>query len=45
VPARRSPWMTSDLDDFRDLARTFCEKEIKPNVETYIEDKQVARDL
>ncbi|WP_408897294.1 acyl-CoA dehydrogenase family protein [Nocardioides sp. R1-1] len=42
---RRSPWMDTDLDDFRDLARTFCEKEIKPNVETYIANKQVDRDL
>jgi len=37
--------MDTDLDDFRDLARTFCEKEIKPNVETYIANKQVDRDL
>ncbi|HVK30269.1 MAG TPA: acyl-CoA dehydrogenase family protein [Nocardioides sp.] len=37
--------MNQDLDDFRDLARTFCEKEIKPNVETYIANKQVDRDL
>jgi len=34
-----------DLDDFRDLARTFCEKEIKPNLERYIANKQVDRDL
>ncbi len=45
MPVRRSPWMDQDLDDFRDLARTFCEKEIKPNVERYIENKQVDRDL
>jgi acyl-CoA dehydrogenase len=45
MPARRSPWMDSDLDDFRDLARTFCEKEIKPNVTRYIENKHVDRDL
>ncbi|WP_141004945.1 acyl-CoA dehydrogenase family protein [Nocardioides humi] len=42
---RRSPWMNQDLDDFRDLARTFCEKEIKPNVERFIENRQVDRDL
>ena len=42
---RRSPWMNTDLDDFRDLARTFCEKEIKPNVDRFIENKQVDRDL
>jgi acyl-CoA dehydrogenase len=45
MPVRRSPWMDTDLDDFRDLARTFCEKEIKPNAERYIENKQVDRDL
>ncbi|GAA1507962.1 acyl-CoA dehydrogenase family protein [Nocardioides humi] len=37
--------MNQDLDDFRDLARTFCEKEIKPNVERFIENRQVDRDL
>jgi acyl-CoA dehydrogenase len=37
--------MTQDLDDFRDLARTFCEKEIKPNVDRFIANKQVDRDL
>jgi acyl-CoA dehydrogenase len=42
---RRSPWMNQDLDDFRDLARTFCEKEIRPNVDAYIANKQVDRDL
>jgi acyl-CoA dehydrogenase len=45
MPARRSPWMDQDLDDFRDLARTFCEKEIRPNVDRYIENKHVDRDL
>lgn len=40
-----SRWMDEDLKDFRDLARTFCEKEIKPNVENYIANKQVDRDL
>nr|WP_241248266.1 acyl-CoA dehydrogenase family protein [Nocardioides sp. KC13] len=42
---RRSPWMDQDLEDLRDLARTFCEKEIKPNIESYIANKQVDRDL
>jgi acyl-CoA dehydrogenase len=37
--------MTQDLDDFRDLARTFCEKEIKPNSERFIKNKQVDREL
>ena len=48
MPARRSPWMNSadgELDDLRDLARTFCEKEIKPHAETFIENKQVDREL
>ncbi|WP_183092693.1 acyl-CoA dehydrogenase family protein [Nocardioides stalactiti] len=45
MPARRSPWMDQELDDLRDLARTFCEKEIKPNIETFIADKQVDRQL
>ncbi|MDO7867498.1 acyl-CoA dehydrogenase family protein [Nocardioides jiangxiensis] len=40
-----SRWMDEDLKDFRDLARTFAEKEIKPNVEKYIANKQVDRDL
>jgi acyl-CoA dehydrogenase len=34
-----------ELDDFRDLARTFCEKEIKPNVDRFIANRQVDRDL
>ena len=34
-----------ELDDLRDLARTFCEKEIKPHIETFIENKQVDREL
>ena len=43
--SRRSPWMDQDLDDLRDLARTFFEKEVKPNIDTYIADKHVDRDL
>ncbi len=42
-PASR--WMDEDLESFRDLARTFSEKEIKPNIERYIENKQVDREL
>jgi len=45
MPARRSPWMNQELDDLRDLARTFSEKEIKPNIETFIANKQVDREL
>ncbi len=40
-----SRWMDEDLASFRDLARTFCEKEIKPNAERYIEQRQVDREL
>ncbi|MFJ9389915.1 acyl-CoA dehydrogenase family protein [Nocardioides sp. NPDC101246] len=43
--SRRSPWMDQDLDDLRDLARTFFEKEVKPNIDTYIADKHVDRGL
>ena len=45
VMTRRPPWMNADLDDLRDLARTFCEKEIKPHIETFIADKHVDRQL
>lgn len=45
MTTRRSPWMNQELDDLRDLARTFCEKEIKPNIDRYIDNKQVDREL
>ena len=45
MPSRRSPWMTADLDDLRGLARTFLEKEIKPNIERFIANKEVDRGL
>jgi hypothetical protein len=38
MTVRRSPWMNQELDDLRDLARTFAEKEIKPNIETSIKN-------
>jgi acyl-CoA dehydrogenase len=37
--------MNQELDDLRDIARTFSEKEIKPNIENFIKNKQVDRDL
>jgi acyl-CoA dehydrogenase len=43
--SRRSPWMNQELDDLRDIARTFAQKEISPNIERFIENKQVDRDL
>jgi acyl-CoA dehydrogenase len=42
---QRSSWMTDDLDAFRDLARTFCQKELAPNHERWAEAKQVDREL
>ncbi|GLZ39478.1 putative acyl CoA dehydrogenase [Actinokineospora sp. NBRC 105648] len=38
-------WMDDDLAAFRDLARTFCEKELSPHTERWIENKQVDREL
>ncbi|OBC12914.1 acyl-CoA dehydrogenase [Gordonia sp. 852002-50816_SCH5313054-c] len=43
--AERSPWETDDLTAVRDLARSFCEKEIKPNIEKFIEQHHVDREL
>ncbi len=37
--------MDEDLDALRELARSFCEKEIKPNTEKFIEQHHVDRDL
>ncbi|HEX3780158.1 MAG TPA: acyl-CoA dehydrogenase family protein [Pseudonocardiaceae bacterium] len=37
--------MNEDLDAFRDLARSFCEKELVPNQERWIAQKQVDREL
>ncbi|HWC83093.1 MAG TPA: acyl-CoA dehydrogenase family protein [Pseudonocardiaceae bacterium] len=41
----RSAWLTEDLDAFRDLARSFCEKELLPNQDRWMEQKHVDRDL
>nr|WP_040510609.1 acyl-CoA dehydrogenase family protein [Gordonia soli] len=41
----RSPWETEELTALRDLARSFCEKEISPNTEKFIEQHHVDRDL
>ncbi|TDP97114.1 acyl-CoA dehydrogenase [Labedaea rhizosphaerae] len=45
MTAHRSSWMDEDLDAFRDLARTFCEKELTPNVDRWIEQHHVDREL
>ncbi|MDL9938516.1 acyl-CoA dehydrogenase family protein [Gordonia sp. ABSL1-1] len=41
----RSAWENDDLTALRDLARSFCEKEIKPNIEKFIDQHHVDRDL
>ncbi|ATE56608.1 acyl-CoA dehydrogenase family protein [Actinosynnema pretiosum] len=45
MTARRSPWMTEDLDQLRSLARTFFAKEAVPHQERWAEQKQVDRDF
>jgi len=42
---RRSTWMTEDLDQLRELARTFVAKEMTPNQERWAAQKHVDRDL
>ncbi|HVK20135.1 MAG TPA: acyl-CoA dehydrogenase family protein [Actinokineospora sp.] len=37
--------MDEDLDAFKDLAKNFCEKELTPNVERWMENHQVDREL
>ncbi|OZM74552.1 acyl-CoA dehydrogenase [Amycolatopsis antarctica] len=40
-----SSWCDEDLKDFRELARTFCQKELAPHQERWAEAKQVDREL
>lgn len=42
---RRSSWMTDDLDAFRELARSFCEKELVPNQDRWSTQHHVDREL
>jgi acyl-CoA dehydrogenase len=42
---QRSSWLDPDLDSFRELAHTFCQKEIVPNHERWSAAKQVDREL
>ncbi len=42
---RRSPWMTEELDDVRDLARTFCRNELTPHQQRWAEQKRVDREV
>ncbi len=41
----RSTWLDDDLDALRGLARSFCEKEIKPNIDKFVDQHHVDRDL
>ena len=43
--AERPRWETEELTALRDLARSFCEKEVAPNIEKFIEQHHVDRDL
>ncbi|MFL6123299.1 acyl-CoA dehydrogenase family protein [Actinophytocola sp.] len=42
---QRSPWLDADLDSFRELAHSFCQKELAPNYERWSAAKQVDREL
>jgi long-chain-acyl-CoA dehydrogenase len=42
---QRSSWLDQDLDAFRELAHSFCQKELAPNHERWTEQKQVDREL
>ncbi|BDH57914.1 hypothetical protein MTP03_28530 [Tsukamurella sp. PLM1] len=42
---RRSSWMNEELDALRDLADKFLAKELTPNIEKYMEQHHVDRDL
>ncbi|WP_433470377.1 acyl-CoA dehydrogenase family protein [Saccharomonospora azurea] len=39
----RSSWMTEELDDVRDLARTFCRNELTPHQARWAEQKRIDR--
>ncbi|WP_067829704.1 acyl-CoA dehydrogenase family protein [Nocardia inohanensis] len=45
MSAHRSPWHTDELDALRELARTFCEKELQPHAERFAAQHQVDREL
>ncbi len=42
---QKSSWSTTELEDLRDLARTFCLKELTPNQERWAQEKKVDREL
>ncbi|MBB3051282.1 acyl-CoA dehydrogenase [Prauserella isguenensis] len=41
----RSSWLTEELDDFREMARSFCQKELTPHQDRWIENKQIDREV
>lgn len=41
----RSPWLSDELDDLRQHARTFLEREVVPNQSRWAEQQQVDRDF
>lgn len=45
MPGYRSPWMDSDLDALRSLARAFYQKELEPYIDKFVEQHHVDRDL
>lgn len=42
---RDMTWLDEDLTAFRELARSFCEKELAPHQERWAQEKQVDREL
>jgi acyl-CoA dehydrogenase len=45
LQTQRSSWSDDDLENFRELARTFCRKELAPHQERWAQAKQVDREL
>ncbi|MFC3960847.1 acyl-CoA dehydrogenase family protein [Nocardia jiangsuensis] len=45
MAAYRSVWMDDDLDALRSLARAFYDKEVTPNIDKYLAQHHVDRDL
>ncbi|CAM2970724.1 acyl-CoA dehydrogenase family protein [Saccharomonospora xinjiangensis] len=45
LPTHRSSWMTDELDDVRDLARTFCRRELAPHHRRWAEQKHIDREV
>ncbi|WP_043536562.1 acyl-CoA dehydrogenase family protein [Saccharomonospora cyanea] len=41
----RSSWMTEELDDVRDLARTFCRNELAPHQARWARQKHIDREV